>query len=676
MTESDDPIEFWKKWLSQHAKKELNVISREYPHTRSLYIDLGKVPNKQWEEANDNPLKFIDDVMDAAKELLKPSDTVFKDLNVRIFGGGVRRRRIQDLRNADIRKLIIIDCLVTRVSTARPHLTTALFQCPAGHSQVRRESFGMMTYPDKCETQGCRFSTFEFLPRKSKFVDKQRVRLQDVSENMRSGEQPQSIDCIISDDLVNQVLPGQRIIAYLIPKLSLKKVGNMIVPDARIFPEIISFSRGEEDYDEMKISPEDEEKILALSKEPDPLQRISANIAPNIYGYEREKLAMALSLFSGIPKLLPDGSTLRGSIHVLVVGDPGIAKSQLLKAVARLSPRSIFVNALNTTTAGLTAAATKDENDGGRWVLEAGALVLADGGVACIDEIDKVKKEERAALNETMEQQTVSVAKAGISATLMARSSILATANPVDGRFDMRALISDQINLEPTLLSRFDLIFLLPDKPEENRDEQIARHILQTHMSATNKKVAAPPVPGGLLEPGMIRKYIAYSKQNCIPSITPEASEVLIRYYQKTRQLSGENKPVPITARALEATVRLAEAMARARLSETVTVTDAERSIKIFDECLREVAYDPSTGAFDVDRVMTGMPKSRRDLATIIIDTIKEIQSEKGSVRVNDVYAALKAKHLTFADSEIERVLEKLKHDGLILDNRGYLKVM
>ena len=391
-------------------------------------------------------------------------------------------------------------------------------------------------------------------------------------------------------------------------------------------------------------------------------------------------------MFGGIAKEMPDGSSLRGDIHVLLVGDPGIAKSQLLRYVIKLAPRGIYTSGKSASSAGLTAAAVKDDLGDGRWTLEAGALVLADKGIAAVDEMDKMQKDDRSSLHEAMEQQSISVAKAGINATLRTRCSLLGAANPKLGRFDEFTNISEQVNMPPSLLSRFDLIFIMKDKPDAVRDLNIANHILKSHMAGEKimhhkkhpipgaddeyfKRELAPVMPE--IDAVLLRKYLAYAKRNCFPMLTDEAKEILVQYYQSLRGVAiDSDKPVPVTARQLEALVRLAEASARVRLSDEISVDDAKRVVKIVDTCLRQVAYDPATGQIDIDKVATGISKSSRDMTRVLRETIKILSEGGSSAKLDKVIDTMVSQH-HYGKEEVEKLLDRLKRQGDIITPRN-----
>ena len=548
----------------------------------------------------------------------------------------------------------------------------------------------MFVEPDGCGTEGCTYRKLTLVPKRSSFVDAQKLRIQESPEGLRGGEQPQTIDVDVTDDITGTVAPGDRVVINGILRSQQRITHGNKSTFFDIHLEANSIEVGEKEFEEVSISEKDEEEIQRLSADPGIYRKITHSIAPTIYGNEEVKEAIALQLFGGITKNMPDGTHLRGDIHCLLIGDPGIAKSQILRYVVRLSPRGIYTSGQSSTSAGLTATAVKDEFGDGRWTLEAGALVLADMGIAAVDEMDKMNKEDRSALHEAMEQQSISVAKAGITATLKSRCALLGAANPKLGRFDEYADIGEQINMPPTLLSRFDLIFILADKPDHQRDEAIAEHILKAH--GTGELIAqhareplegvdeeyiqrelAPVMPE--IEPAMLRKYVAYAKRTCFPILSPAAKEVLVGYYMRLRDLADATKPVPVTARQLEALVRLAEASARIRLARTIEAPDAERVVRIVDTCLRQVAYDPKTGTFDIDKVTTGISKGRRDLIRAIKDAIRDNADSSGRAQIAEITSLLAA--MDFGRDDIRKQVEYLLRSGEAMEPKsGVIKLI
>ncbi len=685
----------WSRFLRTRYKKELSDLKRDYPFSRSLSVDYRELESfkpRIADELLEYPGKVLGDAKNAIKnhQLLKTRDGQPAEINIR-FTNLPRKTGIRHIRADQINKFVSVEGILRKTTEVRPRVVEAVFRCPGGHMTRKGQGYGRFREPDGCETDGCTFKKLELMPKMSRFVDSQKLRIQESPEGLRGGEQPQTLDVDVTDDLPGRVTPGDRVVINGVLK-SMQRVThgekNTIFD---IYLECNSIEIAEKEFEEVEIAEKDEEEILRLSRDPLVYRKITHSIAPTIYGNEDVKEAIALQIFGGIMKEMPDGSHLRGDIHMLLIGDPGIAKSQLLRYVVRLSPRGIYTSGQSSTSAGLTATAVKDEFGDGRWTLEAGALVLADMGIAAVDEMDKMQKEDRSALHEAMEQQTISVAKAGITATLKSRCALLGAANPKYGRFDDFVPIGEQINMPASLLSRFDLIFIMTDKPEQKRDSAIAEHILKAHgigeLIAQHarspidgvddeyiSKQLAPVTPD--IDPQLFRKYVAYAKRTCFPMLTPEASDALIEYYMKLRAVADSNNPVPITARQLEALVRLAEASARIRLSNRIEKTDADRVVHIVDTCLRQVAYDAKTGQFDIDKVVTGISKGRRDLIRTIKEVIRDVADETtGRAKIDEVIE-LVSRH-GFSRDEIKKQIELFLRQGEAMEPKsGVIKLI
>jgi len=694
--EVTDNVGEWTKTLKKQYRRELAEISREYPHRRSLVIDYRKILNNRLAfELLRSPGKVIGDIRDAIvqNKLLKLKDSLEPDhLNIR-FTNLPQKTKIRDIRADQINTFVSIEGILRKTTEVRPRIVSAVFRCRSCNKLTDPipQGYGRFDEPEFCPN--CERKTrLDLVLNRCRFVDAQKLRIQESPEGLRGGEQPQTLDIDVTDDLTGLVTPGDRVVVNGILR-SVQRINygqKSTLFD--IYLEGNSIEVAEKEFEEVAITEEDEAKIMALARDPMIYKKIVRSIAPTIYGSDDVKEAIALQLFGGIPKEMPDGSRLRGDIHVLLVGDPGIAKSQILRYVAKLSPRGIYTSGKSSTAAGLTATAVKDEFGDGRWTLEAGALVLADMGIAAVDEMDKMAKEDRSALHEAMEQQSVSVAKAGITATLKCRCALLGAANPKLGRFDQFIPIAEQINMPPSLLSRFDLIFVMTDQPEAERDAAIAQHIIKTHAVGELikqhehepvagvddeyiRRALAPVTPD--IDPALLRKYIAYAKRTCFPILSDGAKEALIGYYMRLRNLaSGNNKPVPVTARQLEALVRLAEASARMRLSNTIDTEDTDRILKIVDACLRQVAYDAESGSFDIDKLVTGVPKSQRDIIRSIKEAIRNLSGESGGqARVEEVIEILVQQG--FARDKIEYTLDHLKRGGEVLEPRhGLVKLI
>jgi len=422
----------------------------------------------------------------------------------------------------------------------------------------------------------------------------------------------------------------------------------------------------------IELSKEDKKEIEQLSKEPMIQKKIARSISPVIYGREELKMATALSLFGGTRKIRPGGGYKRGDIHILFVGDPGTGKSEILKSAIEVSPRGLYTSGKGSTAVGLTAAVIKD-TDTGQMNLEAGAIVLANGGVAAIDEFDKMDTSDRSALHEAMEQQTVSIAKAGIVATLKAQTAIIAAANPRSGRYDRYKTPTQNIHLPPSLLSRFDLIFIVIDRPDPADDAQMAEFILQNSMMGPNdsyesKKGSIAPIPGDLL-----KKYIKHARRTCEPVLSEEAKEEIKEFYLKLRgQYDSEDAIVSILARNLDALVRLSEAYAKMALRNKVLKSDVEEVIKLFKRFLKDTGYDETTGKIDMDRILVGQSRSSISKLDKMLSRLKEIFEDnnwKALERKNIVQILELEENLD--EKWIKDALDELIKEGTLYEPRN-----
>ncbi len=690
-----DPVAKWEEFLRTRYWDELLELADSYPDERSLKIrfsDIDRFDPEFAEELLETPEQILEAAHAALLELDLPMDVYLDRAHVRIIELP-RHYKTRELRSDHISKLLAIDGLVRTATEVRPKIVSAAFQCQRCGFTFFKEQTGNKFEDQnlKCMNQACdRGGPFKLLLAQSKFVDAQKIRVQESPEDLRGGAQPQTLDVELEDDLAGKIFPGDRVIVNGILKSyqrSSPQQGKSTYFD--LFHKGISVEMTEQEFEEIEIDPEEEKLLLEMSCDPQIYEKIRGSIAPSIYGYDDVKEALGLQLVSGFEKHLPDGARIRGDIHILLVGDPGIAKSQLLRYMIKISPRGIYTSGKSSTSAGLTATAVKDELGDGRWTIEAGALVLADKGIAAIDEMDKMDNEDKSALHEAMEQQTISVAKAGVMATLKSRCSLLAAANPKLGRFDKYEPIAPQINLTPALMSRFDLIFVLTDDPDTKRDSAIAQHILKSNYAGElatqaewnddisqedidNAMVVIKPV----LDPELLRKYVAYARKNIFPTLSDEAKEYFLKYYVGLRsQGQDTNKPVPVTARQLEALIRLGEASARLRLSDKVTLDDAKRVVKILEACLRKVGVDPETGFLDADIIASGTTKSTRDRTKSVMDIIRDISKEQQGPATRDAVLD-RAEELGIERAKAEEIIDRMRRDGDVFEPRpGMLKL-
>ncbi len=574
---------------------------------------------------------------------------------------------IRDIRAIHLSKLIQLSGIIRQKSPVRPQVTSARFECPAcGNTMTVLQLDTKFHEPTRC---GCgRKGRFRLMNKE--MIDAQKIVLEEAPEDIEGSEQPKRLDIFLKGDLVSPLSekktnPGSKnIITGILKEVPiLAKDGGKLTR----FDLMIEANHTEsvaEDFSELNIKAEDIKEIRDLSEDPKIYKKLTGSIAPSIYGHDKVKEALVLQLFGGVRKVKDDGSINRGDIHVLLIGDPGSGKSQMLKRISIVAPKSRFVSGKGASAAGLTATVVKDDFLRG-YALEAGALVLTNRGICCIDELDKMTKEDTSAMHEALEQQTISINKANISATLRAETTVLAAANPKFGRFDPYEMLAKQIELPSTLINRFDLIFPIRDLPNKIKDERTANFILKLHQKSSGGEAE--------LRTDFIKKYIAYAKQNINPVLTDEALEEIKEYYVKMRSTGddeGAFKAIPISARQLEALIRLSEASARVRLATKVLKSDARRAIELVHFCLMQIGLDPETGKIDIDRITTGVSASQRSNISVVKDIIKELEGQIGKqIPVDDIL--LKVKERGLDPEKAEDIIDVLKKEGVIFTPRA-----
>ncbi|MDI3483145.1 MAG: replicative helicase Mcm [Candidatus Methanomethylophilaceae archaeon] len=854
----DDLLARWDEFFaSSRHRTEIAAIADRFPEVKSLHIAYREIDEFDPDMAMlilEKPDTVLEAARQAAKALMLPARDI--EINVRIEElPRDSRVEIRQLRSKHLGRLIAVEGLVRKTTEVRPRMTKALFQCARCGAEIWELQNGLTFHePMECykEQGGCEKSAsatkFTLIPERSLYIDTQKIEIQESPEGLRGGAQPERLTAFAEDDIAGIISPGDRITVNGILR-SVQKGGRDKSSLFDINLDIISIEFQQHEYDEIMITPEDEALILKESRSPDLFKNIVRSISPTIYGMEKEKEAIALQLFGGCAKKMDDGTNIRGDIHILLIGDPGVAKSQLLRYMSELAPRGIYASGKSASAAGLcihgdtvlytekgdisireyvesimdapeeyrpgiwrqeadrlkllsltessvmrtlpiktvwriktpsflveivteegrsitltaetklmgrrghilgwfkasefepgdatimfnpntkgfaaihwgivktvkriedelpefvydltvepthsfigngfvihnTAAAVKDDFGDGRWTLEAGALVLADKGLACIDELDKMSTQDRSSLHEAMESQRISVAKAGITATLQCRCSLLAAANPKYGRFEQFTGIAEQIDLPPALMSRFDMIFVLTDRPNHERDRSITEHILKSHLRGQARSYDRKESIGGVdidavlektsdVKPvydiDFLRKYVAYSKR-IVPILSDEAMKIINDYYLDIRRMGEDiDSSVPITARQLEAFIRLSEASARARLSQMVSAEDAKMAVDIVRYYLEKIVGTES-GQFDIDMVATGISKSQRTTMKVVSDIIRDAGSDGISIEE----LLLHAQKEGISEKDVHTAVKKLMGNGDIIKPRSAMEV-
>ncbi|HDP96994.1 MAG TPA: minichromosome maintenance protein MCM [Euryarchaeota archaeon] len=690
--EHKEIVALWREFMSEKGRRhEIATIADLYPDIRSLMVGFSEVERFNPDLAQfflENPIETVTAAEEAIQEIIPPEKKGVANVHFRIDRlPRDSRVEIRKIRAKHLGKFLSVEGLVRKATEVRPKLVAAKFQCARCGKDILLEQDGLhFQEPLECDKdqggcgRGAGSTRFKLIVEESIFVDTQKIEAQESPEGLRGGAEPQRLVAFAEDDITGQISPGDRIVLNGVLK-SIQKGSQQKSTLFDINLDLNSVEFEEHEYEEIMITPEEEQAIKDLASRPDIFRMVAESISPTIYGYDIEKESLALQLFGGIQKEMDDGTRIRGDIHILLVGDPGVAKTMILRYMADLAPRGIYASGKSSTAAGLTAAAVKDEFGEGRWTLEAGALVLADKGIACVDELDKMSPQDRSSIHESLEQQTVSVAKAGITATLQSRCAVLGAANPKYGRFDENRMIAEQIDLPPTLLTRFDVIFAMTDRPNAKEDTKVAKHILRAHRRGEARRYEnidqIQGVDGNMImadadklvptiDRELLRKYVAFSKRT-IPVLTDEAMKALEEYYVSIRSLGeAEGSSVPITARQLEALIRLSEASARARLSNIVTEDDASRSIRIVDYFLQKVASEG--GRLDIDIIATGFSKSQVEHIQVLRRLIRDLSDPSMGVMESELLQRAESEGIPI--EKAKAIIKKLSDAGELYSPR------
>ncbi|KAI4298248.1 hypothetical protein L6164_031829 [Bauhinia variegata] len=607
------------KAMINHKRRRLIVNISDLHSFRDLGNRILKNPSEYMQS-------FCDAITDAARAIEYKYLKEGEQVNVGFEGPFVSRRVTpRELLSEFIGSMVCVEGIVTKCSLVRPKVVKSVHYCPGTKNFTTREyrditsNMGLPTgsvYPTRDENGNLLVTEYGLC----KYKDHQTLSMQEVPENSAPGQLPRTVDVIVEDDLVDACKPGDRVAIVGVYKALPGKSKGSVNGVFRTVLIANNVSLLNKEANAPTYSPEDLKNIKKIAERDDTFDLLGNSLAPSIYGHSWIKKAVILLMLGGVEKNLKNGTHLRGDINMMMVGDPSVAKSQLLRAIMNIAPLAISTTGRGSSGVGLTAAVTSDQETGERR-LEAGAMVLADRGVVCIDEFDKMNDQDRVAIHEVMEQQTVTIAKAGIHASLNARCSVVAAANPIYGSYDRSMTPTKNIGLPDSLLSRFDLLFIVLDQMDPDIDRHISEHVLRMHRfrSAIDGGEGAlngssrygvedeadndssvfvkynRMLHGKKRERGskrdtltikFLKKYIHYAKHRIQPDLTDEASDHIATAYAELRSASSNAKTggtLPITARTLETIIRLSTAHAKLKLSRKVSKSDVEAALKVLN---------------------------------------------------------------------------------------------
>jgi replicative DNA helicase Mcm len=635
-TTATDRLQDARTFLQRYYQDEIGELAQNYPREqKSIGVDWDDLyaysgPGGLAEEYRQRPGEIGKVLDEALRTITLPVDVDLDEARVRVTGLPDEYHIGQYSPADQFSDAMAVTGQVQKVSAEKPVPIKLGFECQrCGCTTVIPQDGDGVDEPHECS--GCeRDGPYRVLRKKEYFRNWQTVRLQPPPEKADT-LQGTTIDVHLRDDLTGSVEAGDRVSVDGVLQLE-EPEGDKKGWTPYMDGEAVTAEQT--DYSDIDVA-EHRERIeaLAAGEEGDPMEILINSLAPKLVGIDEIKEAVILVLFGGNRIELPDGSVERGDSHMLVLGDPGVGKSKLLKAIDTLAPRSVKASGDESTKAGLTAACVQDDFGDSQWSLEAGAMVAGDQGIACIDEIDKTSADVRSSLHDALESQEVTINKGPFTnVRLSARTSLIAAGNPEHGRFDPHQPIGDQITLGPTLLSRFDLWFMLHDDPTQ--DGPIVESIGGGRTQAARAQANDGDAPEGLqpeVDPEVVRSWIALAKRTTTPYIhDDEVWERMKNWFTELRTVHGDgaDAPVPITRRSLEGVFRLAEASARVRLSEEITEDDVNRAIRLLERSLRDVGFDRENAQFDIDHIETGQPLSqkqrRQQLRTIVLDLMDE----------------------------------------------------
>lgn len=692
---SDELTTLFHNLYKTHYDAEINELAEnqsDIPQSLTLDLDtIATFSEDLAEDARTKPQAIIEYAQEALRTYDIDQDTTLGNIRIALSDPNTITR-ISELRAEHNDTLVSIPGTVRSTSAVTSYPTEAAFECQRCGTQTyipQKTSLTNDSLDTPHECLGCeQKGPFELNKSNSEHIDIQQLRIESTLSDPEI-ENPESIIAIAKHDLVNTVKPGDTVTITSIVEL-LGYGNDRPTLDATINDKYLTISSitDLEPGSLTTITDDDKQQIVEHSRQPDITQRIVDSIAPHVPGQETIKLAVALQLFGGLTKTLDDGTTITGNIHIGLVTDPGIFTDEIIEYATQIAPKSIEVDGTDTTQVGLTTAAYKSSGGRKSWELDAGALVLADNGLAGITQTNQLSSNAQAALYSVMRNQEVKASKGTATQTLPAETSVLASIRPKYGRFDQYESLNDQIPIDRALLSRFDLLFTLYDAPDETQDIEQASEILDmNHAGEINAQLPQSPISehseedvetllediAPPLSADLLCKYITHAKRTCFPMLTKDAKTTLQDYYVTTRIQNDDSDTIPITAQKLESLVRLAEASARMRLSDTITETDAQRVIELVDSTLyaqQESTDDTDTDTSDETESLESFHELREPVKDII-SNLNEKHREGASIdKILE-----KASDEGLSAGEVEAVIEKLRTKGEVYEpKQGHLR--